>query len=315
MKNIHLYLIILAAVTFSACNRLQPKVTRTDTPTSGVASIVCEDCFSPIIQEEIAVFQGLNGEAQINPVYTNEVDAMNLFLKDSIRLIVVARDLTSAEDQSIRSRELIPRSKKIAIDGVALIINRQNKDSLISVSNLKKIVTGEIRDWKDLNPKSSLGKIRVVFDNPNSSTVRFIKDTICEGKPFSDNIKAMLSNQSVIDFVSKTPNALGLIGVNWIGNEKDTTNLSFTNKVRVMSVSPYDDARLDNSYKPFAAYLALGKYPFYRDIYMIISDVQGGLTSGFMQFVTSDRGQRIILKSGLVPATRPTRLISVREEI
>lgn len=311
MRTIRFYWILSFILLLSACDRGK-RVTRFDTMISGVASVVCDDCFAPIIQEEINVFQSINGDAQINPVYTDEVSALNLFLKDSIRLVVAARNLTTAEFQSLESRKLLPRSTKIAVDGIALIINNQNKDSLISVSAIKKILTGEIMDWKGINPNSSLGKIRVVFDNPNSSTVRFIKNSICEGKPISDNIKAQESNQAVIDFVSKTPNALGFIGVNWVSNPKDTSNLSFISKIRVMSVSAYIDARPDNSYQPFAAFLALKKYPLVRDIYMITSDVRGGLPSGFMHFVGSDRGQRIILKSGLVPATRPMRLVSIK---
>jgi len=38
------------------------------------------------------------------------------------------------------------------------------------------------------------------------------------------------------------------------------------------------------------------------------------LSSGFANFLTSDRGQRIILKSGLVPATQPVRIVNVKDE-
>jgi len=298
-------------MSFMACNR-GPKVTRMDTTTSGVATIACEDCLSPIIEQQCAVFQGLNPEAKINVIYTDEVTAMNLLLKDSIRLVVAARDLTIKEFKYLQSKEFVPRSRKIAIDGIALIINKQNKDSLISVSTFKKILTGEIKDWKSINSGSGLGKIKVVFDNPNSSTVRFVKDSICGSVPFSANVNAMKTNKDVIDFVSRTSNAIGIIGVSWISNQNDSTNLSFLNKIRVMSVSPYEEARLDNSYKPFAAYLAMGKYPMVRNIYIITSDVLGGLPSGFMSFIAGDHGQRLMLKLGLVPANRPMRLVSVK---
>jgi phosphate transport system substrate-binding protein len=122
------------------------------------------------------------------------------------------------------------------------------------------------------------------------------------------------SNKEVIDFVSNTSNAIGIIGVGWVSNKKDTTNLSFIDDIRVMSVSPYEDARIDNSYKPFAAYLALKEYPMVRDIYMITSDVAGGLPAGVLHFVAGDRGQRIVLKCGLVPANRPMRLVSVKSK-
>lgn len=313
MRNLRFFLMLSLVLSITACNR-KPRVTRFDTMTSGVATILCEDCFSPIMKEQIDVFQGLNPEARINPIYTDEVTGMNLLLKDSIRLIVAARDLTGKEFNYLKSQKLRPRSQKIAVDGIALIINKQNKDSLISVATIQKIMTGEIKDWKGLNQTSGLGAIRVVFDNANSSTVRYVKDSICKGKAFSASIKAMKSNKDVIDYVSNTSNAVGIIGVSWISNRKDSTNLSFIEQIRVMSVSPFEEARPDNSYKPFAAYLALHKYPMVRDIYMITTDLPGTLPAGLLHFTAGDRGQRLMLKLGLVPANRPMRLVNVRSE-
>ncbi|QIK60773.1 phosphate ABC transporter substrate-binding protein [Dysgonomonas sp. HDW5A] len=313
MRKVGLFCVLLLMIIFSACNNGQIKVTRTDTLTSGVAEIAVDDCFAPIIQEQIDVFEALNDEASIIPIFASEVDVINLLLKDSVRLVIAARDLTDAEKQGLLNKKLQPRSQKIAIDGIALIINQENTDSLISVSALKKIMTGEIDSWKLINPHSKYDKISVVFDNPNSSTVRFIKDSINRGEPLAETLKAMDNNRAVLDYVAKTPNAMGVIGVNWINNPGDTTNLSFTNKIRVMSVSKSDEPTIQNSFQPFAAYLALGEYPLRRDVYIILSDLRGTLPAGFTNFVADDRGQRIILKAGLVPATRPMRLISVQE--
>ncbi|QIK55349.1 phosphate ABC transporter substrate-binding protein [Dysgonomonas sp. HDW5B] len=313
MRKVGLFCVLLLMIIFSACNNGQIKVTRTDTLTSGVAEIAVDDCFAPIIQEQIDVFEALNDEASIIPIFASEVDVINLLLKDSVRLVIAARDLTDAEKQGLLNKKLQPRSQKIAIDGIALIINQENTDSLISVSALKKIMTGEIDSWKSINPHSKYDKISVVFDNPNSSTVRFIKDSINRGEPLAETLKAMDNNRAVLDYVAKTPNAMGVIGVNWINNPGDTTNLSFTNKIRVMSVSKSDEPTIQNSFQPFAAYLALGEYPLRRDVYIILSDLRGTLPAGFTNFVADDRGQRIILKAGLVPATRPMRLISVQE--
>jgi len=120
--------------------------------------------------------------------------------------------------------------------------------------------------------------------------------------------------ESLIDFVSKTPNAIGVIGVNWLGNHKDTTNLTFKNDVRVMAVSSEPVATVENSYKPFQAYLFYGYYPLTRNIYILLNDPRGSLPSGLCTFLTSERGQRIILKSGLVPATQPLRIVHIKDE-
>ncbi|WP_165020525.1 MULTISPECIES: PstS family phosphate ABC transporter substrate-binding protein [unclassified Dysgonomonas] len=309
-------------ILLSSCGDRR-KITRTDTLTSGIAEIAVDECFAPIIQQQVDVFEALNPDATIIPLYTSEIGMFDLFMKDSLRLIIAARELTQNEINVIKDRQRTPRSQKIATDGIAIIVNKANTDTLVSVADLKKIFTGEVRTWNELRPGSSLGDIAIAFDSPNSSMVRYIKDSICGDVPLGSNLRARAEdaqqtidinsertpNQMVIDYVASTPNALGIIGVNWISNPSDTTNLSFINNVRVMSVSKEEKATVKDSYKPYPYQLALGKYPLTRDIYVIISDVSGGLTSGFVTFVAGDQGQRMITKAGLLPATRPMRLI------
>lgn len=313
MKRVSYILLFVLGSSLFSCDDKPKRPDRTDTTSSGIATVVCDDCFAPIIREEAFVFQALKQDATINLRLSNEVDAFNLLFMDSVRLIVAARDLSPKEKQALIDKKLVPRSAKIAIDGIALIINKKNKDSLIAVDELRKILNGKIRTWNDLRPGSGLGTIDVVFDNANSSTVRYVQDSIVHGKILSKNAFAKNNNQAVLDFVSNTPNALGIIGVNWVSNPDDSTKLTFIDKIRVMSVSAYETADPSNSYTPVPAYLMMGNYPLTRDIYMIITDPPGYLPSGFMNFVGGDKGQRIILKSGLVPSTRPTRLVNVHE--
>lgn len=316
MKKVSLFCLLVMAIMISACSNNSNKGTkRTDTKTSGFATIVSEGCFAPIIDEEIVVFEALNKDASINALYTGEAQAFDMLMRDSVRMIIAARDLTQKEKDIISSnnRQLRPRSQKIAYDGIALIVNKENTDTLMSMTTLKKIMTGEITSWKQINPTSKYNNIEVFFDNPGSSTVRYIKDSICGDKPLYDGLRAQKSNQDVLDMVSKTPNALGVIGVNWVSNPSDTLRLSFIDKITVMSMSRAEVPTYENSYKPFAAYLALNEYPLKREVYVILTDLRETLPAGFVQFIAGDRGQRIILKAGLLPATRPTRLISVKE--
>ena len=78
-------------------------------------------------------------------------------------------------------------------------------------------------------------------------------------------------------------------------------------------VSKKEPATLDNAYLPLPAYLALGDYPLTRNVYAVLTDYSGTLLAGYYHFMAGDKGQRIILKAGLVPATRPIRLIQVKE--
>lgn len=293
----------------------KPKDGRTDTFNSGVVSITADESFEPIIQEEIDVFEGLTPGASIVPIYTTEVEAINLLLKDSVRLAIATRTFTPKELESFHSRKFLPRSIKLATDGLALIVNKSNPDTLISVKDFRRILTGEVQQWKEIYPKSRLQDINLVFDNKNSSTVRYAVDSVCGGKPLNNKkVYALNNNKQVIDFVAKNPDAIGVVGVNWLTNHSDSTHLTFRSEVNIMSVSADSEARVDNSYKPFQAYLLLGQYPLARNIYILLNDPRNGLSWGFSNFLTLDRGQRIILKAGLVPATQPIRVIDVQDD-
>lgn len=308
-----LYYLCFIAVTGSGCQN--KRITRTDTPTSGVAVMVSDDCFGNITQEEVDVFEALNREASVLPIYTDEAQALKLLLTDSVRLAILARDLTDAEKESIhaKNRELIPRSQRIAIDGIALIVNRENPLTRVSISALRKVMTGQSTSWRGLDPSMPDRPLTVVFDNPNSSTARFIRDSVCAGEAMQGNLFARKNNLAVIDYVSKHPDALGIVGVNWLSNPNDSLQLSFNQAVKVLAVSRFQPATADNSYLPVPAYLYLRNYPLTRDVYAVLTDLRGTLPAGFTHFVAGDRGQRIILKSGLVPATRPIRTVEIKE--
>ena len=161
-----------------------------------------------------------------------------------------------------------------------------------------RIVTGQVTRWDQIKYAHQSGEIQLVFDNTQSSTVRYVEDSICGGKALKGNVYAQKTNPDVIEYIQKNPKAIGIIGVDWLRNEEDTTNLSFLPKVRVMSVSNSTVPEKDNSYKPFQAYIALGNYPFVRAVYYMTSDpLMQGKARYFYHFLSEQKGQLIITKS------------------
>lgn len=290
------------------------KKTDGETMYSGDIKIAVDESFKPIMEEELQVYRALTPEANVTPIYCSEIEAINLLLKDSVRLVIANRRLTENELASFHARKFFPESIRMAVSGIALITNPANTDSLLTVGQFRNILTGKITEWKELYPQSKLGKLQVVFDNPNSGLIHYAIDSICEGQKLASTLTALKSNEEVIDYVSKTPGAMGVIGANWIGNVSDSTRLSFNESVRVMAVSNSGHATVANSFKPYQAYLALRQYPLTHDVFILVNDPRNGLPTGLMTFLTKDRGQRIILKSGLVPATQPVRLVNVKDE-
>ncbi len=307
----------LAAVALiSSCGNNQAKQGPTDTITSGIISVSVDESFAPIVDQEIDVFENQYKDTSIIPLYSSEVDAINLLLKDSVRLAITTRVLTEGETAALeQNSKLFPKAIMLATDAVALIINKDNQDSLLTTGQLRKILSGEITTWKQINSQSKLGDITFVFDNPNSGMLRFLRDSIAHGAPLSDKLYAQNGNKEVIDYVMHTPGAMGVVGVSWVLDQSDTTRLTFDPKIRVMAVTDQAKADQYNTFKPYQAYMATGQYPLSRYVYAILTDPREGLATGFATFLASDKGQRVILRAGLVPATQSIRLVNVRDNL
>jgi phosphate transport system substrate-binding protein len=306
----YLFICSFCIFTFSACNK-NPGEEPDDTPTSGKINISVDETFKPIIDTEISTFESIYKYAKINVSYKSEGNAVQDLLDDSARVIIVTRDLTLQEKKYFEDIKLFPHITKIAYDAVTFVTNNSNPDTQITYDQIKKIVTGEIGTWKQLNSRSDNRPIQIIFDNNNSGTSRYLKE-YADNKNFSKNSSAANSSEGVIDYVSKNKNALGVLGVTWVSDRRDSTLMSFLNKVRVVELSPPDSSEgRGEYYKPYQAYIATKYYPLWRTVYIISREARAGLGTGFTSFVASDKGQRIILKSGLVPASQPVRLVEV----
>jgi phosphate transport system substrate-binding protein len=143
---------------------------------------------------------------------------------------------------------------------------------------------------------------KVVFDGLRAtSTVRFVKDSILKGKEFSTkNVFAAKSSQEVIDYISNNNNAIGLVGVSWIGNKEDTAQLSFLKKVKIVSVEC--EACEGKPYiKPYQANIVTKRYPLVRGLYYIVKENYDGLGGGFADWMTYEKGQLIFWRAYLGP--------------
>lgn len=277
----------LAAGLFMACggNKQGPR----DTTSSGTIRISVDETYKPLIEAEITVFQSLYPKAKIIADYKPEAECYKDLLNDSARMIIVTRDLNEQERAYFKELKIRPQALMLAWDAVALITNRSNPDSILTLDQVRQVMNGTFagRKWQ------------VVFDNENSSTVRYIRDSINEGKPLPPNTMAAKNNPEVVDYVSKNKDAVGVIGVSWISDPNDSTSIEFTDKVTVVKV------RSDNGsefVKPFQAYIATGSYPLKRGFFYALREPYQGLGAGFSTFLGSYEGQLIISKFRLFPA-------------
>jgi phosphate transport system substrate-binding protein len=303
---------LIAYITLISCNP-SPTNDYGETPTRGKIRIDVDESFKMLMDTQIFTFQALYKYAYITPRYKSEYDVIDDFMNDSIRTIVTAKQLTQNQIDYLRSRNIIPKTTIIATDALAFITNKNNPDSLIRINDIKQIFVGGLTDWNQINKKNKCGKIEVVFDSNKSANARYFKEKLNLSK-FPDYCYTANTNDEVLNYVENNKNAIGIISVNWISENTDSIANNFLKRVKVIAMTSEFDPEGNYYYKPYAAYIADKSYPFTRDIYMITRETFNGLGSGFIRFVAGEKGQRIVLKAGLVPATMPIRLVQLKQE-
>ena len=299
--SIKIVVLFLSSLFFFSCGK-KDRGGRTDTRTSGEISFYADESFSPIIEELKKQFEFQFPNAKLNPIYSNENEGFKQIKDLKTCLFFTSRALKPSEVAYLKSKRQLPEVFPIAYDGLALIVNSSNNDTCMTVKDVKRILSGEVTNWNQIVKGSKRGEIEVVFDNKESATLHYVVDSLLDGKPInSPNIVASKTSKEVVDYVDQTPNAIGVIGSNWLNDRRDTTNTTFKKNIHVMSISLTDEATPRNSWKPYQAYLLDGRYPFVRTIYAILVDPQRALPYSFANYVTNPKGQLIVFKSGLLP--------------
>ncbi|MCH5224003.1 MAG: substrate-binding domain-containing protein [Muribaculaceae bacterium] len=302
---------------------------------SGSATIFCDEGFRNILDEEIEVFEYTYPQSSIIPFYVSEQEAMDTLLADGTNSIIVTKELTKEQIQFMRSKyKRVVRQQPIAVDAVALIINKDNPVDALSMNEISDILNGKISKWNQLAGNDTTA-IKLVFDNAGSSTVSFLRDKFLpEGKTISEvtNSFAQKSNADVFDVVKTDKNALGIISVSWLGedlsiakkvpmeqrmadyeNQNDTINTALTTEVKILKVSnPNEDNDFSAvAYAPYQKYIFTGEYPLVRKIFMVSTASNSTVMHSFYVFMTGFVGQKIIGKTGILPYTNNPRVIQL----
>ncbi|MNG60307.1 PBP superfamily domain protein [compost metagenome] len=269
---------------------------------TGKLPVLVDQTLLPIIKESADVFESSYPNSSLEIMARPEIKAVNALMSDSAYVIVLTRKLNSQEDDYFKKRGIQPKIFQMASDAVVLINNRNSTDTIMPQKNVKSLLEG------------NLSGQRLIFDNANSSTLRFLKDYFKIEKIDPKAVSAMRDSEDVMKYISENANAVGVIGYNWYLKAVEK-NSQLLDKIRTLSIENVSaGADKAHFYKPSQSTIADGVYPFIRPVYIMNYQPNMGLGLGFSAFLTGDRGQRIVLKAGLVPVTMPGREIIIRDE-
>jgi phosphate transport system substrate-binding protein len=305
--------LVIAALFIIAASCSESKSKFTDTYQSGSIAIGVDPAFMPIIDLEASSFEAAYPNAKIKALEMGQDQAVALMMTDSVRLAITDRDFTTEERAKMKEKNYLGRQVKLATDAIAIILNPENKDSAFTLAQIKQVLNGEVNDWSLLNPKNQIGKITAVFDKEDGSNLSFLSKKLgLDKSKLSKSVYAVNTNAEVVNYVAKNKNAIGFVGVKYVLNPNDSTQQKFNESIKVAYLGDTIKKDEENFHQPYQAYLAMKKYPLTREVFILIKESRQGLPASFVNYVCSDPGQRIILRAGLLPATSPVRVVSIK---
>jgi len=287
-------------VVFFACNQNNKPKNSDETILKGSTSVLVDETLLPIVEDQVEVFESLY-DAKIKVNSKSEAETVLALSKDTSKIAILSRKLNPEEVKVFESKKIKPRTTVFATDAIAFISNQRNKDTLIALQEVVSFLKGM--------PNSSIKGL--VFDNPNSSTVRYMNVLSGIKELPSKGIFSFKTNEEVIQFVSENEGMIGVVGVNWL-MEPSLKMRPIVDKINILSVKGIGKT---DYFAPTQNNLAEKKYPLARDLYIINCQGYSGLGMGFASFIAGEVGQRITLKSGLLPVNMPGRNIKIRKQI
>ena len=275
-----------------------------DNKDRGTIMISVDESFKPVVDELIQVYESNHPGTHIIPRYKTEADCLQDFANDTVRMIIATRGYNEEERLfMVDSMKVSPEKMTIARDAIAVIVNPESPDSLFTMPELIQVLKGSFKN--NLIP---------VFDGVKAtSTVRFIIDSVLRGYKLTPQAMAARTSVGVIDYVATHKDAVGFIGVSWIGNKEDSMQLSFLKKVRLASLESRDKP---GAYvKPYQANIYLLRFPLVRDLVFTLKENHTGLGHGFADFLTGEIGQLIFRRAYLFPGklSLGIRIVRVNE--
>lgn len=282
-RKLYLTLIIAAFAlpAFSASNKNSIQIKGSDTMVN-LGQAWAEKYMEENTAEFVAVTGGGSGTG------------FSSLISATCDIAMSSRNIKDKEISLAKQRGINPYEIKVALDGLAVVVNPKNPVSRLTISQLAQIFTGKITNWKELGGQDM--KIVILSREVNSGTHVYFKEHVLrKGDPnakdeFAPSALLLSSSQAIADEVAGNSAAIGYYGMGYISAKQKPIMIAKDDK------SAYETPSIEN--------VINGKYPISRPLFLYTNGEPKGLVKKFIDFCLSREGQDIVLKTDFVPVNK-----------
>lgn len=285
--------LVVVLAGLAGCTPRQPSPGTEDSHTAGRITIVCVPDAIGLIERELEAFQALYPDAEIHVRTGTSRDAVSALYAAEADLAVVARELEPEERDAASAAGLDLQGYRYARDALVVVVHPENPVENVSREDVAGIYRGDVTRWSELG--GGAGSIVPVVQPPDTDLSLFLMDTLLDGEPPGIRAVTAPGDSAVVAAVRSDPRAVGYVSL--AAADRGARAL----RVAATTGLSYWKPDLEAVYK--------GDYPLTRFQNVFVRADGAKLAHGFITFVTSEAGQRIVHEAGLVPTTVPVRFV------
>lgn len=282
--------------------------------TRGTITLMATESLAPLIQREAEEFHRLYPEANVTVLSTSTRDAIVSLFNDSVKLVIVDRPLNTEEQEVAKKANLDVVRNRIAVDALAVIVNSRNNLEHTSLDTLENIFNRTLSTWNRISGSRTRGSIELVMTGRNSGAYELLMSHFFT---FSKSVVpdyVAPTQAGVLRYTATHTNALGVVSLAALDTTGQPGLQELKSSVRVLALRGKDSVNNEGYMKLHQANVYRALYPLHYPVYVYTTASSASVAAGFSAFIASAPGQKIFLKSGLVPATMPVRLVQTTQE-